>query len=336
LAWAAPRTVHYQNAVNADGTPHCDPLLIPQDVDEIGDPAFGFPADEALGHATTDVFQPVCIPTDDPSSLDALVRITNLTGRDLTEVWYVANNATRISNFDGWANDIGFPIDPNNDDVSGSSLNEANIFQKHYIGNGPIDIEYTIIPSGGVTEYTFIEGVFNDTGTTWTDYHMQLGFGLGTDFVPSSPGDDLDFDAPDFNSPFSLNPFLTVDVFEDDIDAYDGSIPDFTFVSPFVFTIDVPDGISTFTIRQFPTTDFIPEPSSMLLLLLGSAGCCTARRTRNRPMRVVRRGLTCAVRRTASETTGRIRNYRTRSRRIVRHAGQAQAAPPVDHPLSPT
>ncbi len=164
-------------------------------------------------------------------------------------------------------NPIAPPVTPNNDDVIGPSPNVIFVHQKHYVGIGPVDIEFTVVPSGGVTEYMFREGVFNDTGIPWTDYHIQLGFGMGTAFVPSSSGDGLDFDHPAPNSPFSFAPFTTVVVAEDDIDAYGGVVPDLTFVSPFVFHVDVPDGITSFTVRQYPTIDggTVPEPSSLLL-----------------------------------------------------------------------
>ncbi len=158
------------------------------------------------------------------------------------------------------------PVAPNNDDIVGTSPNEIRITQKDYVGIGPVDIEFTVIPSGGVTEYLFTEGVQNGTGIPWTDYHMQLGFGVGSAFVPSPPGDGLDFDdGVSATSPFSFSPFTTVIVTEDDIDAFGGVIVSPSFTFPFVFHIDVPDGITTFTLRQYPTTDFIPEPSSLVL-----------------------------------------------------------------------
>jgi hypothetical protein len=89
--------------------------------------------------------------------------------------------------------------------------------------------------------------------------------------VPSPAGDGLDFDSPDYNSPASFAPFTTVVVSEDDIDAYDGLITSPSFTFPFVFNIDVPDGITAFTVQQYPTTDGIPEPSSALLAMLGIA-----------------------------------------------------------------
>jgi hypothetical protein len=111
---AIPTSVVHQDAVNADGTTHCDPLFIPQDVDEIGT-ILPFPLDEALDSVSTTTTFPVCTATDDVLMPEELVFITNLTGRDLTEVWYIANNETRISNFDGYANDIGFAVDLDNE-----------------------------------------------------------------------------------------------------------------------------------------------------------------------------------------------------------------------------
>lgn len=176
-------------------------------------------------------------------------------------------------------NPIAPPVTPNNDDVIGPSPNVVFVHQKHYVGIGPVDIEFTVVPSGGVTEYRFMEGVQNDTGIPWTDYHIQLGFGMGTAFVPSPAGDGLDFDHPHLSSPFLFAPFSTVVVAEDDVDAYGGVVPNATFVSPFVFHVDVPDGITSFTVRQYPTIDgIVPEPTSATLLLLGTfASLCLKR-----------------------------------------------------------
>ena len=86
------------------------------------------------------------------------------------------------------------------------------------------------------------------------------------------PGDGLDFDAPAFNSPFSFPPFTSVVVAEDDIDATGGVIPDFSFASPFIMHIDIPDGIDSFTLRQFPTVDPVPEPATALATAIGCLG----------------------------------------------------------------
>ncbi|MEN1680233.1 MAG: choice-of-anchor F family protein [Planctomycetota bacterium] len=177
---------------------------------------------------------------------------------------------------------ISPPMDPNNDNVAGPSPNEIRILQKDYTGIGPIDIEFTVIPSGGVTEYSFIEGVQNSTGIDWASYCMQLGFGTGTDFVPSAAGDGLDFDAPDYDSPFAFDPsgggpFPTVVVTEDLVAASGGIQGGFEYAEPFVFTIDVPDGITSFTLRQLPKA--VPEPNTALL---GAVAALLARRRPHR------------------------------------------------------
>ena len=89
-------------------TPQCDVLFIPQHVDELGDAAI-FPTDEAILHQDLGLANPVCLPTDNPSLIDFLVSATNLTGRDLSEVWYIADPETTITNFDGEANNFNDP-----------------------------------------------------------------------------------------------------------------------------------------------------------------------------------------------------------------------------------
>ena len=67
------------------------------------------------------------------------------------------------------------PPDPNNDDVIGGSLNELWVTQKDYTGIGPVDIEFTVVPTGGVTEYVIIEGVSNSTGLDFGQYRSSWG-----------------------------------------------------------------------------------------------------------------------------------------------------------------
>lgn len=174
-------------------------------------------------------------------------------------------------------------MDVNNDDVVGPSPNEVMVLQKDYKGVEHIDIVFTVMDSGGVTEYAIIEGVQNNTGLDWSSYHVQLGFGTGADFVISPSGDELDFDAPFYNSTISFDPspgfsFPTLTTSEDVLDADGGpGQPDGFYNEPFVFHIDVPDGITSFTLRQFPVA-VVPEPSSIALLLLGLASLKTIRR----------------------------------------------------------
>ncbi len=166
----------------------------------------------------------------------------------------------------------------NNDDVAGISPNVLLVTQKAYFSIGPVDIEFTVAPSSGVTEYTIIEGVDNGTGIPWSSYRIELGFGVGASFTPSPSGDGLDFDATSFNSPPDFTGsgyFADVSESEDVLVAFDGIFPVGGFPSPeFRFNIDVPDGITSFTIRQQPIG--VPEPTTALLTALGLTGIALA------------------------------------------------------------
>lgn len=160
------------------------------------------------------------------------------------------------------------PSAPNNDDVFGPSPNTIFITQKHYTGIGPVDLVFTVIPTGGTTEYAFIEGVSNSTGIDWSGYRLELGYGIGAGFTPALPGDPLDFDAPDFNSPFAVPAFSTLSISANEVVASDGVIPNTAFLGGIVFHVDVPDGITEFTIRQSPIP--IPMPGCAAILVAGS------------------------------------------------------------------
>lgn len=172
---------------------------------------------------------------------------------------------------------------PNNDDAVGASPNTVFVTQKNYIAVGPVDIVFTVTNSGGVSEYTFTEGVFNNTGLNWSGYHIELGFGFDAGFVHSPSGDGLDFDAPSFNSPFNFNPspgfFPTVTPTEDDVYAGGGVMPYLSFAGYFRFTVDVPDGITEFTVRQSPIA--VPEPSGITLAFVGICACWGWRQRKN-------------------------------------------------------
>ena len=153
-------------------------------------------------------------------------------------------------------NNLGTPA-PGNDDVAGASPNWIAVNQKAYNAVDYIDFLFYVDAAGmPTTEYYLSEGVHNGTGIEWTDYHIELGFGVGAAFVPSGPGDGLDFDAPDQNSPYIFAPFTTLTIGEDTIDAVGGIVPDGTF-NVFSFPIDVPSGITEFTVRQYPTIDTV-------------------------------------------------------------------------------
>ena len=189
-----------------------------------------------------------------------------------------AGEITNVNWFSGVASVAGTvflpPSAPNNDNVVGGSPNDIFVTQKDYFAIGPVDLVFDVINTGGVTEYAVVEGVQNNTGVDWTSYHVELGFGNGAGFVKSLADDGLDFDAPDFDSDFFFDPspgfFPLPTVTEDDIFASGGVMPFPSFAGNFVFHVDVPDGITSFTIRQSPIP--IPEPSTSALATFGLLG----------------------------------------------------------------
>ncbi len=192
-----------------------------------------------------------------------------------------AGEVTGVTWFSGVASLAGTafdpPVAPGNDNHIGDSPNEIWVTQKDYFAIGPVDLVFDVSDNAGTTEYRVREGVYNGTGLLWDGYHIELGFGEGAGFVKSAPGDGLDFDSPDFDSPVDFNPgpgFSTVDVFEDDIIASDGFMPHGSFAGYFIFHIDVPNGISSFTIRQSPIehTAAVPEPSTYAMGMLALCG----------------------------------------------------------------
>lgn len=138
----------------------------------------------------------------------------------------------------------------------------------------PIDIAFAVADSGtvapGVTEYLVQESVDNDTGLDWNQYDVLLGFGTGADFVQSPAGDGLDFDVP--NNDGSPGPtstaFASVNKSEDQITWTNGVHG--SAANNYSFRIDVPDGITSFTLRQVPTA--VPEPAALVLLGVALAG----------------------------------------------------------------
>ena len=175
------------------------------------------------------------------------------------------------------------PVDPNNDNVVGVSPNEVVVTQKDFFGvNGVADIVFSVIDSGGTTEYAFIEGVSNSSGVDWDQYRIELGFGEGVGFIASTPGDGLDFDTPDEDSPFDFSVFYSTPtlVGEDVILATGGLFPYLAFTTPpFQFSIDVPDGIDSFTLRQIPIA--VPEPVSASLMAMLGMGALMRRNVRH-------------------------------------------------------
>lgn len=170
----------------------------------------------------------------------------------------------------------------NNDNHVGLGNNNILfVLQKDYTAVGYVDIVVTVADTGGSTEYEVREGVQNGTGVDWTGYRVSLGYGVGGSFVPSTPGDGLNFDDDD-DSPMNFAPgfmdFTTVNKpDEDSIVASGGDLLDGEFSgTDIVFHLEIPDGITEFTLRQQPIP--IPEPGSAAVLALLSGLALLRRR----------------------------------------------------------
>lgn len=176
---------------------------------------------------------------------------------------------------------VATPNPGNGEHVGDDNTNVLTIVQKHYFAAlpgpsvAPVDIRFTVIDSGlGTTEYKVIENVQNSTGVDWSGYRVELGFGVGGSFVQSTAGDGLDFDDED-NSAIVFDPMpadfsIISRPNEDVIIASGGTLLNSEFSgTDFIWHIDVPDGISEFTLRQQPV--LVPEPGSAAVLLLAGA-----------------------------------------------------------------
>jgi hypothetical protein len=116
-----------------------DGLNIPVLVDELGINLPGaaplFPQDELINSFSSYTQQTSCFEEggiDYPNILNALVQITNLTGTDWTDVWYVADPETSLTNNDGTVNGgLAFKIDSVgiNIPLVYESMNPNNVFE---------------------------------------------------------------------------------------------------------------------------------------------------------------------------------------------------------------
>lgn len=166
-------------------TPPCDPLFIPQLVDELGF-APPFPIDEHIEAVATTTNMPACPPMDDPLMPNAMVVMTNFTvpPRAFSDVWYVKDIETSFTNVDGMAAAPGLP--------------PQDAFKIDAIGiNTPL-----------VSESLAADGIFSP-GETWTfiiqDYANTLGLpaslydsiGVPSTLSPPSSGSIVALEVPE-------------------------------------------------------------------------------------------------------------------------------------------
>jgi hypothetical protein len=176
---------------------------------------------------------------------------------------------------------------PNNDNSIAPNPNQIGNFPglsctpKSFQAIAPIDTQLLVEPSVGTTEYFFTETSVNDTNSTWNGFSFSIGFGVNDYFGPpeliSVP---TGFAIPDFDfNGSSSDPKPTSSEFTQLIQ--DGSFRlewSGGSVAPgesvdFTFSLDIPDDLAgnnfynSFTIRQVPSTEPVPEPTSTLGLL---------------------------------------------------------------------
>jgi hypothetical protein len=133
----------------------------------------------------------------------------------------------------------------------------------------PIDMLVNLTGAGAIriTFDTFlVDTVFNATGVAWTDYHFELGTGSGNGFV--RPFDGLAF----VENPPPVSTAFTNHVQQQDSVVWSGGVVPAGGGVNFLLQVDVPDGLSQFTLRQFPSTTGVPQPGSVLLLGAGVMG----------------------------------------------------------------
>lgn len=149
--------------------PGCDDHGTLNAVEEFGDPSVFGPT-QWIDHASTFTDLSACTMSDNPDEPNALVVMTNLTGRFLTDLFYVGDPETRLSNVDGVGEGGGTP------GISGLA------FRIDSIGaNRPL-----------VFESITADGVF-EPGETWQfivqDYGNLLGLAPDSFFSIGMAGD---------------------------------------------------------------------------------------------------------------------------------------------------
>jgi hypothetical protein len=167
-----------------------------------------------------------------------------------------------------------------NDNQPGGLDNNLFVPIKRFDATGYIDLEFIVrdsIQPGGTTEYQVFESVDNNTFINWSSYTIELGKGTGAGFIQSPADDGLDFDTPDKDTPPTSTVFNNV-AHGQDILVFTAGIQS-TGSEVYTFRIDVPDGITSFTLRQYPIP--VPEPSTLVLACCAVAGLAMAKRRRS-------------------------------------------------------
>lgn len=175
---------------------------------------------------------------------------------------------------------------PNNDNSLNANPNQIQNFPglsctpKTFRAIAPIDTQLFVSPSGGTTEYLVSETVINNTDANWNGFSLSIGFGTGDNFAPpelilvpvGQAIPDFDFNGSGSDPQPTSSKFGQV--LQDGsfrIDWSGGTVAPGESVD-FSFALDVPDDegknfYNSFTIRQSPIAEPVPEPDSLLGIL---------------------------------------------------------------------
>lgn len=169
------------------------------------------------------------------------------------------------------------PSSVNNDNAPTASPNSFNFSIFFNSGGlGPAEIEFGVTNSQGTTEYRGASaglGLINNTGSPFSGFMAELGFGTGANFVRSAGAGGLDFDTPDRDPVPQASSFPVLTHNTDSLVWSGGNVPSVGGFS-LNLSIDVPDGLDAFhpdglnrfTVRLTPiAAETVPEPATILL-----------------------------------------------------------------------
>ncbi|MEH2170987.1 MAG: PEP-CTERM sorting domain-containing protein [Nostoc sp.] len=193
---------------------------------------------------------------------------------------------------------------PNNDNSTAASQNQILNFPglsctpKTFQAIAPIDTQLFVEPSGGTTEYFFTETAVNNTNSTWNGFNFKIGLGVNDNFGPpelilvptGTVIPDFDFNGSSSDPQPTSSKFTQL--LQDgsfNIEWSGGSVAPGESVD-FTFSVDVGDNLNannssgSFTIRELPIAESIPEPAftSGFLALLGVLGSSLALKHKNK------------------------------------------------------
>lgn len=143
------------------------------------------------------------------------------------------------------------------------------------------------------TSLNFLESVTNSSGTTWHDYHFQIGNGVGDGFVPATTTIAPHFDGPNLGQLIATSTGFILDSGQSGVGLLHSldfsssvGVPSGPNIIEFDFNVffrNCPLGTlecrEEFTLRQTPTIT-IPEPTTIALLAIGLFGVSFARKRR--------------------------------------------------------